>query len=233
MNDDGSPLFTLGISADGEPWVKAAPAASDIQDPATYSAALGLLINDMRDKLNLTSDQAFQAFMALALKQTSGSITPVKPVTTKHVSLSGKNLRSGRREKHDIDLTDLVDVAANEDVVYLTSKNTMLGIIMNDAYQAAKVAMGKRDFKYFLDEANLTFALYAYPADLRALHLIFAYARQHQLFTELSADETAAEDIPDTPEEFNNFMQSVFDDMNAMDNKPDDPGNVLPFRPKK
>ncbi|WP_204120538.1 MULTISPECIES: hypothetical protein [Levilactobacillus] len=233
MDDEGAPLFTLGIGPDGEPWVKAAAATQTIKDPAAYSTALGLLINEMRDKLNLTDDKAFHAFMALALKQTPESPTPQKKPATTHVTLSGKNLRTGRRETHDIAFADLVDVAGNEDVVYLTLKNTMMGIIMNDAYQATKLAMGKRDFKYFLDEANLTFALYAYPADIKALHTIFAYARHHQLFTKLATDEYAAEDVPDTPAEFDNFMQSVFDDMSADD--PDDGGagdNVVPFRPK-
>jgi len=233
MDDEGSPLFTLGIGPDGEPWVKTAAAANAIKDPATYSAALSLLINEMRDQLGLTNDQAFQAFMALTLKPTAAAKskpTAPKPPLATRVTLSGKNLRSGRRETHDIALTDLVDVAANEDVVYITFQNTMMGIIMNDAYQAAKLAMGKRDFKYFLDEANLTFALYAYPADVKALHTIFAYARQHQLFTELNADEVAAEDVPDTKEEFDQFMQDMFDQL--PEDEHDNGDNVVPFRPK-
>lgn len=235
MADDGFegfPLFTLGVGVDGEPWVKSTNAATVMKDPAKYSQALGLLIGEMRDKLHLTDEQAFNAFLHLALQQAAANTaTAPRPTTAQHVKLSGKNLRSGRRETHQITLADLTDVAANEDVVYLTFKSTILGIIMNDAYQAAKLAMGKRDFKYFLDEANLNFALYAYPADLKALHTIFAYARDHQLYTELHPDETVAADAPDTPAEFDKFMQSMFDEMS--NDTPHDSGNVLPFRPKE
>lgn len=230
MAVDGFPLFTIGVEGDGKPWVKATNTAAVMKDPATYSKVLGQLINEMRDQLHLTDEQAFQAFLHLALQQAAPeSTTPQRSTTAQRVKLSGKNPRSGRREIHQITLADLTDVAANEDVVYLTFKDSVLGIIMHDAYQAAKTAMGKRDFKYFIDEANLNFALYAYPADLKALHTIFAYAREHQLYTELKPDETAAADVPDTPAEFDKFMEAMFDDMGG---DPDDTGNVLPFRPK-
>lgn len=228
MANDGFPLFTLGVGVDGKPWVKTTNAAAVMKDPATYSKVLGQLISEMRDQLHLTDEQAFQAFWHLALQEAAPEAETLQhPTTAQSVKLSGKNPRSGRREIHQITLADLTDVAANQDVVYLTFKDSVLGIIMHDAYQAAKQAMGKQDFKYFIDEANLNFALYAYPADLKALHAIFAYAREHQLYTELKPDETVAEDVPDTPEEFDKFMASMFDDMSG-----DDAGNVLPFRPK-
>ncbi|MFC6206306.1 hypothetical protein [Levilactobacillus tongjiangensis] len=100
-----------------------------------------------------------------------------------YVTLSGKNLRTGLRESHDILLTDLVHVVDRREITYLTLKSTRMGIIRNDTYQATKMAMGQRDFAYFLDETNLTFALYITSANVQALKTLLAYARQHQLMS--------------------------------------------------
>jgi len=98
-----------------------------------------------------------------------------------HVTLSGKNLRTGLRESHDIAFTDLVHVVDQRELTYLTLKSTNIGIIRNDTYQATKMAMGQRDFAYFLDETNLTFALYITSANVQALKTLLAYAQQHHL----------------------------------------------------
>ncbi|WP_367296155.1 hypothetical protein [Levilactobacillus yonginensis] len=100
-----------------------------------------------------------------------------------YVILSGKNLRTGLRESHAILLTDLVHVVDQREITYLTLKSTRMGIIRNDTYQATKMAMGQRDFAYFLDEANLSFALYITSTNVQALKVLLAYARQQHLIS--------------------------------------------------
>jgi len=49
-----------------------------------------------------------------------------------HVTLSGKNLRTGLRESHDIAFTDLVHIVDQREITYLTLKSTKMGIILKD-----------------------------------------------------------------------------------------------------
>lgn len=99
------------------------------------------------------------------------------------LTLTGTNVRSRRPDRVTLTLTNLRLLTGDQQLAHLTLQDHVLGIISGRAYRTAQQTLGIRDFRYFLDEANLTLALNDTAHNRQAMADLFAFANDHHLWT--------------------------------------------------
>ncbi|WP_125574050.1 hypothetical protein [Levilactobacillus huananensis] len=102
---------------------------------------------------------------------------------TSTITLTGTNVRSRRPDRVTLTLTNLRLLTGDQQLAHLTLQDHVLGIISGRAYQTAQQTLGIRDFRYFLDEANLTLALSDTARNRQAVAELFTFANKHHLWT--------------------------------------------------
>ncbi|KRL93791.1 hypothetical protein ACUIJQ_11955 [Levilactobacillus hammesii] len=219
-------IYQANITDKGEPQITFTPDTPNYADVDTFRDLLMLTLQATQDVLHL-SDADFEAMVndALAEAQARRQEHLLKPTDT--VKLITKDLDSNQREEFLVAVRDLQDITNDDDVLTITTRDFSFSFIDNDTYKQIKKNIPADAVDQIPTALGIDHILYAYRANQEGVGQLIQYAQANDCYTDITSEDD--EDVPDTPEEFEKFMEQEFGDLRATDDGSD---NIIPF-PKR
>ena len=217
-------IYQASVTDEGHPQLSFTPDTPQYADDQTMRDLLMLTLQATQDVLNMSDDNfEFLVNDVLAESQERRQENLLKPTDT--VKLVMKNLLTNQREDFTITAGDLQDLTNTEDVITITTKTLTLSFIANDLYKQIKKPLTKEEATHIPEALGIDHVLYAYKSSLEGVSQLIQYAQAHDCYTELSDDDDIYdEEAPDTPEEFEKFMEQAYGDLHDGGQS-----NVIPF----
>lgn len=221
-------IYQASVTDEGNPQLSFTPDTPQYANERTMRDLLMLTMQVTQDVLNMADDD-FASLVndVLAESQERRQENLLKPTDT--VKLVMKNLFTNQREDFIITAGDLHDLTNTDDVLTITTKTLTVSFIANDLYKEIKKPLTKEEATHIPDALGIDHVLYAYKSGLEGVSQLIQYAQAHDRYTELSDDDDIYDDeAPDTPEEFEKFMEQAYGDLHDGGKS----SNVIPF-PKR
>lgn len=224
-------IYQASLTPQGDPQITFTPETPDYANVDVFRNLLMLSMQASQDVLHLSDDQ-FEKLVtdALAEARERRQDTLLTPRDT--LKLITKNLMTNKREEFTISLSDLQDLSNDDDTLTVTTSKFSFSFIDNEAYKQIKKNVPADAVAQIPDALGIDHVLYAYKSNREGVGQLIQYAQAHNLYTEMTTDDDDDE-VPDTPEEFDKFMEQEFGYLrDGNDDQSGKSSNIIPF-PKR